>query len=168
MEITQNGPHLGNAEIIEKQSYVLVGKRLLAQVVDTLLLYVIALIMVAFLGILILFGAVPDHITESRPFNMVTSVGYSIVYVLYFSYFESRKQQATFGKRLFKLRVTDIEGNRLNFSHALRRNFLKIISGLSTLYIGYIMVLCTRKKQGFHDIITKSLVVASPVDLNKR
>lgn len=81
-----------------------------------------------------------------------------IIYPFYFSFFESSSWQATPGKRLLGLRVTDLNGYRISLSRAIRRNVSKFLSGL-ILYIGYIMVGLTEKKQALHDKLAETLVV---------
>jgi len=56
------------------------------------------------------------------------------------------------------LKVTDMNGEKLDFSKSLIRNLGKIISGI-ILYIGYIMAGFTEKKQALHDMIASTLVV---------
>ncbi len=82
---------------------------------------------------------------------LVTSLAYS-------SILESSKEQATLGKMFFKLKVTDETGNRIHFAQALLRNVSKILSFL-LIFIGYIMIAFTKKKQGLHDMIAKTLIV---------
>ena len=77
---------------------------------------------------------------------------------LYFACFESGGWQATPGKRLMGLRVTDLEGCRISFSRATGRYFSKILSTL-IFFIGYIMVGLTDKKQGLHDNMAETLVL---------
>ena len=78
---------------------------------------------------------------------------------LYFAGMESSERQATFGKSVVSLRVTDLEGRRLSFKHATGRFFAKIVSGLIPLAIGYIMAGFTEKKQALHDMIAGTLVL---------
>ncbi|MBN2099699.1 MAG: RDD family protein [Dehalococcoidia bacterium] len=77
---------------------------------------------------------------------------------LYYALMESSAKQATLGKMALGIVVTDEEGHRVSFGRATGRYFSKIISGI-ILYIGYIMIAFTAKKQGLHDIITDCLVV---------
>ena len=77
---------------------------------------------------------------------------------LYFALFESRGWQATPGKRLLGLRVTDLAGNRISFGRASGRYFSKLLSFL-IFYIGFIMVGLTDKKQGLHDKMVDTLVL---------
>jgi len=82
----------------------------------------------------------------------------TVLVVLYFTFMESSKYQATVGKLALGLVVTDENGNKLDVVKALVRNLCKIISSM-ILMIGYLMVGFTEKKQGLHDIIAKTLVV---------
>lgn len=77
---------------------------------------------------------------------------------LYFTISESSAWQATLGKKLLGLRVTDAEGNRINFGKANARYWSKLLSGL-ILDIGFIMIAFTKKKQGLHDKIAGTFVV---------
>lgn len=76
----------------------------------------------------------------------------------YYSLMESSERQATLGKIVLGLRVTDLQGNRISFGKATARFFGKVLSGL-LLFIGYIMVAFTDKKQGLHDKLVSTLVL---------
>lgn len=86
-----------------------------------------------------------------------------IVGWLYFSLMESSGWQATLGKRLVGIRVTDLDGKRITFGRATGRYFSKILSW-ATLYIGYFMVAFTAKKQGLHDMLAGTLVLYGKPD----
>lgn len=79
---------------------------------------------------------------------------------LYFAYCESSEWQATPGKKVLNLTVTDMDGNRISFARASGRFFAKYISGF-TLLIGYIMAGFTEKRQALHDMIAGCLVLRS-------
>ena len=76
---------------------------------------------------------------------------------LYEALMLSSSYQATLGKMIFGMKVTDLHGNRLSFAHATGRHFAKWISSL-ILGIGYLMVAFTERKQGLHDMIAGTLV----------
>jgi uncharacterized RDD family membrane protein YckC len=78
---------------------------------------------------------------------------------LYFALMESSARQATFGKAMLNLKVTDANGNRLSFGHASGRFFSKIVTGLVPFGIGYIMAGFTAKKQALHDFIASTVVI---------
>jgi uncharacterized RDD family membrane protein YckC len=86
-------------------------------------------------------------------------LGAIVVSWLYFAALESSERQATFGKAIFNMRVTDANGNRLSFGHASGRYFSKIITGMVPLFIGYIMAGFTEKKQALHDFIAGTVVI---------
>jgi len=80
---------------------------------------------------------------------------------LYYAYCESSEWQATPGKKVLNLMVTDLNGNRISFGRASGRFFSKLISQMIPLGIGYIMAGFTEKKQALHDMIASCLVLRS-------
>jgi uncharacterized RDD family membrane protein YckC len=85
---------------------------------------------------------------------------------LYFSLFESGAWQATPGKRLMKIRVTSLQGERISFGRATGRYFAKILSA-PILGIGYLMAAFTEKKQALYDMICETLVLKGNGDISK-
>jgi len=77
---------------------------------------------------------------------------------LYFAGQESSAHQATLGKRALGIKVTDDNGQRLSFSHALGRWFAAALSYM-TLYVGFLMAAFTERKRALHDMIASTLVV---------
>ena len=80
---------------------------------------------------------------------------------LYYALCESSSWQGTVGKKVLGLRVTDLNGNRINFGKATGRHFGKIVSAL-ILGIGFIMIAFTEQKQGLHDIMAGTFVLKGP------
>ena len=80
---------------------------------------------------------------------------------LYFAAFESSPWQATPGKKVFGLRVTDLEGKRVSFIRASGRYFGKIVSWL-LLGLGFVLAGFTEKKQALHDMLAGCLVLRDP------
>lgn len=82
------------------------------------------------------------------------SVASLVITYLYYAFFESSKWQATPGKLALRLRVTDIQGQRITLGRAAARNIVR----LSALIFGLIPVICylaitwTQRKQGLHDL----------------
>ena len=83
-----------------------------------------------------------------------------VVQWLYYALMESSVKQATVGKMVLSIKVTDIEEKRIGFAQASGRYFGKILSGLILMF-GYIMAGFTEKKQALHDILANCLVVNS-------
>ncbi|MFK7901199.1 MAG: RDD family protein [Cyclobacteriaceae bacterium] len=82
----------------------------------------------------------------------------TVVQWLYFALMESSEGQATLGKKILKIKVTDEEGQRISFLKATGRHFGKMISGL-ILLIGYFMMLFNDKSQTLHDKMASCLVI---------
>jgi len=76
---------------------------------------------------------------------------------LYEAFMESSSYQATLGKMIFGMKVTDLNGNRISLERATGRHFAKYLSAM-VLGIGYIMVGFTERKQGLHDLLAGTLV----------
>jgi uncharacterized RDD family membrane protein YckC len=85
---------------------------------------------------------------------------------LYFSIFESSSMQATPGKRLLGLYVTDLNGNRISFARASGRFFAGKFFVLGVPGLGFLFCclscLCaglTARKQALYDMISGCLVL---------
>ena len=76
---------------------------------------------------------------------------------LYEAFMLSSPYQATLGKMILGMKVTDLYGNRISFARATGRHFAKWLSGM-ILGIGFIMVGFTERKQGLHDMLAGTLV----------
>ncbi len=76
---------------------------------------------------------------------------------IYEAAMESSSRQATLGKMIFGMKVTDLLGNRISFARATARHFSKYLSGM-ILMIGYIMAGFTPQKQALHDMIAGTVV----------
>jgi uncharacterized RDD family membrane protein YckC len=98
----------------------------------------------AFMGIGFIFGF----------FGIILVVSW-----LYYALSESSSWQATLGKKILNLKVTDMSGQPISFGRASGRYFAKIITGMIPLLIGYIMAGFTEKKQAIHDMIASCLVL---------
>lgn len=133
-------------------------RRLAAAVVDgaILLLAVLALS----LAIVVTIGYEPE--LWSLENAVYWSLNTTIVW-FYYAGQESGVRQATPGKRLMRIRVTDLDGEPVSFARATARHFAKIVS-LIPFMAGYLAVAVTRRKQGFHDIIAGCLVVRAGKD----
>jgi uncharacterized RDD family membrane protein YckC len=76
---------------------------------------------------------------------------------LYEALLLSSPWQATLGKLALGLRVTDEYGQRISFLRATGRHFAKYLSWM-TIFIGFIMVAFTERRQALHDFIAGTLV----------
>ncbi len=83
--------------------------------------------------------------------SLVLAIGYFVL-------LESSRWQATLGKRVCRLRVSDLDGRRIGIGRALGRYLGKFVSAL-LLGIGFLMVGWTRRSQGLHDLMADTLVM---------
>jgi uncharacterized RDD family membrane protein YckC len=86
------------------------------------------------------------------------SLGTFVLQGIYFALMESSAWQATFGKRVLGLRVTDEHGKRLTLARAVGRHCSRLFCYV-TLYFGYLMIMLTARGQGLHDKVARTLVV---------
>ncbi|MGB7284406.1 MAG: RDD family protein [Candidatus Acidiferrum sp.] len=82
-----------------------------------------------------------------------------VVSWLYHALSESSSWQATPGKKILNMIVTDMTGQPISFARASGRYFAKIITAMIPLFIGYIMAGFTEKRQAIHDMIASCLVL---------
>jgi uncharacterized RDD family membrane protein YckC len=82
-----------------------------------------------------------------------------IVTWLYHALMESSGWQATVGKRVLGLVVTDMAGQRVSFGRSTGRHFGKIVTNMVPALIGYIMAGFTERKQALHDMMAGCLVL---------
>ncbi len=115
-------------------------KRFFAYLIDAILLGIIG-------------GILTSQMNEGTAGTVTTILGW-----LYFAGMESTSRQATIGKSLLGIYVTDVDGNRISFLRATGRYFAKILSAL-ILFIGYIMAAFTARKQALHDLLASTLVL---------
>jgi uncharacterized RDD family membrane protein YckC len=98
------------------------------------------------------------HGEEMRTLSLTSAVFGFLLKWLYFTVLESSASQATLGKAIIGIRVTDEQGRRISLLKANARYWAKILSTL-TLGFGYLMAGFTRRKQALHDLVAGTLVV---------
>ena len=139
---------------MEVKNYAVSWKRLFAGIIDVVISIILAQIFVIILLVILVSGA---EIKSPFILDKVGYMGY-IIDILYFALMESSSKQGTLGKMLFRIKVTDLIGNKISLWHAIERNAAKFLSAI-ILFVGFIMIPFTQKKQGLHDIIAKCLVL---------
>ena len=132
-------------------------RRFAAAMIDGIVVNIVTIILAFIIGFII--GAVTGGGAGAQ--NVALAVGYLVgilVGWIYYAGMESSSNQVTLGKKLLGLYVTDLEGRSISFLRATGRHFGKIVS-LLILFIGYLMIAFTDKKQGLHDQMAGCLVV---------
>ena len=143
--------------------------RFVAYLIDSLVLFGISFILffagVISMGLVIYYS----HINQ-RQFSVALSNTYIgatvacyllfgfVIPWLYFALQFSSKSQATLGMRAVGVKIVGYDYKRISFGRATGRFFGMILSGL-ILYIGFIMIAFTKRKQGLHDFIAETYVI---------
>jgi uncharacterized RDD family membrane protein YckC len=125
-----------------------------AYLIDAVILSAVTQILSVVTGI---DGNPPPNVVPTPEEILMTFIYIAIAW-LYFALLESSSKQATVGKMAIGLIVTDEDGKRVSFARATGRFFAKIISAI-ILLIGYLMVIWTKKRQGLHDMMARTLVL---------
>ena len=108
--------------------------------------------------ILLPFSLVFRYIENQPQLVWVGFLGSMAMVWFYFAFFESGNWQATPGKRLMSIKVTNLSGEKIQFWRASARYFAKFLSSL-IFCIGYLMAAFTQRKQALHDMICETLVI---------
>jgi hypothetical protein len=82
----------------------------------------------------------------------------ALVWLPYYVLFTASAWQATPGKRVFGIKVTDLDGGRISMGRSFARCVASFLSGLS-LGVGFLMAIFTKRRQALHDFIAGTLVV---------
>ena len=93
----------------------------------------------------------------------LTPILYFVVWIGYGIFFEWIWRGQTPGKRLFSMRVMDVEGLRLQFSQVAIRNILRAVDALPGFYLlGGVTCCLNSKYQRLGDIAANTIVVRFP------
>jgi uncharacterized RDD family membrane protein YckC len=80
------------------------------------------------------------------------------VYIAYFAMQEASAAQATLGKRVFRIRVTNLSGGTITSGQSAARLVVKSIFSVFFLGIGLILAALTERKQALHDFAAETIV----------
>lgn len=133
--------------------------RFFALIIDTIITIIITIVVVlplAFLLGMFLAGTHSARELHSAGESFGNVVGFVLPW-LYYTISESSVWQATPGKKILGLKVTDEDGDRIGFAKANGRYWGKILSVIP-LGVGYLMAAFTERKQGLHDKLAGTLV----------
>jgi len=91
------------------------------------------------------------------------TLGYFIISIGYGIACEWRWRGQTVGKRLFRLRVVDAEGLRLQFDQIVTRNLLRFVDSLPCFYfVGGVACWLNPKCQRLGDLAANTIVIRNP------
>ena len=95
---------------------------------------------------------------ENKEFDFKFQCFRIIVFILYCTIMEATKIQGTLGKKIFGVKVVDVNYNQISPLNSLIRNLSKIISGVP-LFFGYFWAIISPNHQAWHDKIAKTYIV---------
>lgn len=143
--------------ILNDVVYARFRRRLAACIIDNMLLLIAGFLMSRTVG--------PFRTQEQA--NLIGLTLGLLMNWLYFAGMESSQRQATWGKIIAGIFVTDVNGHKLSFIRATGRYFGKYVSGI-IVGVGFLMICFTKKKQALHDILAGSLVVLTDKAITAR
>jgi len=85
----------------------------------------------------------------------------ALVAALYFAVMEASPWRATIGKRIVGVKVTTLDGQRIDFGRATTRLLAKFGLSLALLGLGFVLAGVDARKQALHDKVAGTLVVAA-------
>ena len=138
-------------------TYASFWKRVAAFIVDYIIYAILCITIEKILRILFEPTLFASSVSYAILFMGLSKLSNVLCYLCYFVYPESSHAQATWGKRLLGLKVTDLNGNRISFVRSLGRN-LGIFVSFFTLGVGCLICLWTSKKQCLHDQMAGCLI----------
>jgi len=161
---------------IEKTAYkqdlelASMASRIPAAIVDFIIVTcIVSLDLFIILMITLLIVDPNSKLGESETDALLTRTAIPLFFVLmivtawlYYALFESSRSSATPGKMIFKIRVTDCDGNRISFKRASIRIIWKHLMFMLSIFIipvyAFVMAGMNDKRQALHDIMAKTLV----------
>ena len=140
-------------------------RRFVGWIIDLLILIIITHWALALVSSF-LTAPIPDTLSFSAFFSALWPTALALIVVdfiiiaLYYCLFEASAIQATIGKYIAGIKVTDMGGSRISYSKAFLRRIYSLLS-IIPIFIGYIVAGFTPRKQTFHDMLAKTVVVVN-------
>lgn len=157
-----NSELVGSPTAFELGEYAGFWQRFAALLLDGFILWAIMFAVILVLGLAVGVSSIGGHNEQSAtPAAALGFVTMALVFlgpVVYFVVMESGARGATFGKRILKIKVVDVHGERIGALRAFLRYIAHILSYI-TLYIGFLMQPFTERKQALHDMVSGTVVV---------
>jgi len=140
---------------MKKTPYASALSRFLAYLIDI----AVIVLLFFFMGLILGVQAIFSPLAQLPLFGLWWYGAILICPWLYFSLMESSAMQATIGKQCLQLCVADLHFQRIGFWRATGRYFGKLLSRL-LFFFGFVMILITKKRQGLHDKITRTVILS--------
>ena len=130
----------------ENQKYAGFWYRFLAGIIDTIILICLSVV----IGIIILV------FTNQIEFFLIADAVSPLIAFFYFVLFQTSSKQPNPGMMSLNIKIYDEQFKRVGFWRLTLRYFLTIFSSIF-LMLGFFMIVWTKRKQGFHDLIARTI-----------
>jgi uncharacterized RDD family membrane protein YckC len=153
----------GGGEKKERRQIILAnwGDRLLAWIVDFILVSIALAVLFAAITIPIWFFHYDDEMTAARAYQNVQPLHYiisSLAFFGYWTYFESTTSGQSIGKRLLKIKTIDISGDsRIDIKTAAIESFGKAFLLPIDVILG--LIFTNNKRQRIFNRISNTIVI---------
>lgn len=134
------------------QYFAAFDQRLLASVIDHFIIFGIYTVLIL-TSYIFIQGKDERIMAFLVPFPIIF-----IIKLIYGVFAEASLKQATLGKRMLNIKVTDLEGSRITTGRSMARNFSKVLS-VMPVFFGYLYCFLNKKNQCWHDITADTLVI---------
>ena len=141
-------------QLSESQKYAGFWWRFLAGMIDLVILYIV----IFFLGFITGFIFLIDPMEYEMYFQTQWLINILSVLIsfLYYVLFQMSSKQATPGMRIIGIKIYDEKFQRAGFWRLTGRYFTTGLSNL-IIWIGFFMIGWTKRKQGLHDILARTI-----------
>lgn len=131
--------------------------RLIASIIDGVIIKLISIILMLVVGIVLLILSVGQ---DSQLFAyLVLAVSESPVHIIYTTTLIASKKQSTFAMRLFNMVIVDKNLQTLSLWHSIGRYLAIAFVAIFTLCLGFLTVFFRKDRKGLHDIIANTYVI---------
>ena len=173
--------HIGSefSHVVVNVEYASLWERFWASVIDFIILFFVGNVIGILLSFLVSFAGNPIRDDDIHTSLWMGSIGWfsgifslispeldsstssifgMIINWLYFTLFESSLRQATPGKQILNINVTNSSQEKISLFRANIRYFAKVLS-IVPLMMGYIIAVFTSRKQALHDKIAGTFII---------
>lgn len=154
-------------------SYAGLARRVAAHLIDLMIALAVIMAGGLFMRWLRVLGVwhmpVPEGEADPAALWHAMAVGSKVAIVVafivsmgpfYSGLFQSSAWQATIGKRLLNIYVTDTAGRRISLLRSLARSFAKSVIDICYLgIISVVLIMGAKKKQAMHDFVANTVVL---------
>jgi uncharacterized RDD family membrane protein YckC len=141
----------------------IVFSQLLAGPVSRFMAFFIDFLVISAAMIIFRYFLVLLQFLSSDIAGAASALGYFVVGIGYGTFSEWFWRGQTIGKKLFRLRVVDAQGLRLQFNQIVIRNLLRFVDSLPLFYfVGGVTCLLNKKSQRLGDIAANTIVIHFP------